>query len=74
MCAVTRDEERFGLEYDLDLYNIVAVSDFNMGGKRNSLPPCLNMAYDPHISSLGLGKSEQILPSLFIQALFCNSL
>jgi hypothetical protein len=27
-----RDEERFGLEYDLDVYNIVAVSDFNMGG------------------------------------------
>jgi aminopeptidase N len=32
-----RDEERFGLEYDLDVYNIVAVSDFNMGGAR----PCL---------------------------------
>ena len=28
-----RDEERFGLEYDLDVYNIVAVSDFNMGGQ-----------------------------------------
>ncbi len=25
------DEERFGLEYDLDVFNIVAVSDFNMG-------------------------------------------
>ena len=25
------DEDRFGLEYDLDLYNIVATSDFNMG-------------------------------------------
>ncbi len=33
-----RDEERFGLEYDLDVYNIVAVSDFNMGGPR---PPAL---------------------------------
>jgi hypothetical protein len=32
-----RDEERFGLEYDLDVYNIVAVSDFNMGG---AAPPC----------------------------------
>ena len=29
-----RDEDRFGLEYDLDVYNIVAVSDFNMGGAR----------------------------------------
>ena len=25
------DEETFGLEYDLDLFNIVAVDDFNMG-------------------------------------------
>ncbi len=25
------DEEKFGREYDLDLFNIVAVSDFNMG-------------------------------------------
>ncbi len=30
--AAGRDEDRFGLEYDLDVYNIVAVSDFNMGG------------------------------------------
>jgi aminopeptidase N len=25
------DEEEFGLEYDLDIYNVVAVNDFNMG-------------------------------------------
>lgn len=25
------DEEKFGFEYDLDLFNIVAVDDFNMG-------------------------------------------
>ena len=25
------DEDKFGLEYDLDIYNIVAVDDFNMG-------------------------------------------
>lgn len=29
------DEEVYGLEYDLDLYNIVAVSDFNMGAMEN---------------------------------------
>lgn len=42
-----RDEERFGLEYDLDVYNIVAVSDFNMGGvlSHNFHPNfCLNSA------------------------------
>ena len=29
------DERRFGCEYDLDIFNIVAVSDFNMGAMEN---------------------------------------
>lgn len=29
------DEDTFGLEYDLDVYNIVAVNDFNMGAMEN---------------------------------------
>jgi aminopeptidase N len=29
------DEEAFGREYDLDVFNIVAVSDFNMGAMEN---------------------------------------
>ncbi|WP_150525008.1 aminopeptidase N [Roseibium sediminis] len=29
------DEDTFGLEYDLDVFNIVAVSDFNMGAMEN---------------------------------------
>ena len=29
------DEERYGREYDLDIYNIVAVDDFNMGAMEN---------------------------------------
>jgi len=29
------DEERFGREYDLELFNIVAVDDFNMGAMEN---------------------------------------
>jgi aminopeptidase N len=33
--AMKWDEERFGLEYDLDLFNIVAVDDFNMGAMEN---------------------------------------
>ncbi len=33
--SMTWDEERFGLEYDLDVFNIVAVSDFNMGAMEN---------------------------------------
>jgi aminopeptidase N len=33
--AMRWDEERFGLEYDLDTFMIVAVSDFNMGAMEN---------------------------------------
>ena len=33
--AMRWDEERFGREYDLDQFNIVAVDDFNMGGMEN---------------------------------------
>ena len=33
--AMRWDETRFGLEYDLDLFNVVAVDDFNMGAMEN---------------------------------------
>ncbi|WP_298635501.1 aminopeptidase N [uncultured Umboniibacter sp.] len=33
--SMTWDEERYGREYDLDLFNIVAVDDFNMGAMEN---------------------------------------
>jgi len=33
--AMRWDEERFGREYDLEIFNIVAVSDFNMGAMEN---------------------------------------
>ncbi|MCU0971538.1 MAG: aminopeptidase N, partial [Gammaproteobacteria bacterium] len=33
--AMRWDEERFGREYDLDIYMIVAVNDFNMGAMEN---------------------------------------
>jgi len=33
--AMKWDEDRYGLEYDLDVYNIVAVNDFNMGAMEN---------------------------------------
>ena len=39
------DEERFGLEYDLDVYMVVAVSDFNMGAMENKGLNVFNTAY-----------------------------
>jgi aminopeptidase N len=39
------DEEVFGLEYDLDIYMIVAVSDFNMGAMENKGLNIFNTKY-----------------------------
>ena len=39
------DEEVFGLEYDLDVFNIVAVSDFNMGAMENKGLNVFNTKY-----------------------------
>ncbi len=39
------DEETYGLEYDLDVYNIVAVRDFNMGAMENKGLNVFNTAY-----------------------------
>ena len=39
------DEEAFGREYDLDLFNIVAVSDFNMGAMENKGLNVFNTRY-----------------------------
>ena len=39
------DEEAFGREYDLDLFNIVAVADFNMGAMENKSLNVFNTRY-----------------------------
>jgi aminopeptidase N len=39
------DEETFGLEYDLDIFNIAAVSDFNAGAMENKGLNIFNTAY-----------------------------
>ena len=43
--AMAWDEERFGREYDLDLYQIVAVGDFNMGAMENKGLNVFNTKY-----------------------------
>ena len=50
------DEETFGREYDLDLFNIVAVSDFNMGAMENKGLNVFNTKYvlaDPETATDG---------------------
>ncbi len=43
--AMKWDEDKFGLEYDLDLFNIVASNDFNMGAMENKGLNIFNAAY-----------------------------
>ncbi len=43
--AMKWDEDRFGLAYDLDVFNIVAVSDFNMGAMENKGLNIFNTKY-----------------------------
>lgn len=42
--AMKWDEDTYGLEYDLDVFNIVAVSDFNMGAMENKSLNIFNTA------------------------------
>ena len=43
--AMRWDEEKFGREYDLDIYMIVAISDFNMGAMENKGLNIFNTKY-----------------------------
>ena len=43
--AMAWDEKTYGREYDLDQFNIVAVSDFNMGAMENKSLNIFNSAY-----------------------------
>lgn len=43
--AMRWDENRFDLEYDLDIYNIVATNDFNMGAMENKSLNIFNSKY-----------------------------
>ncbi|MXO91292.1 aminopeptidase N [Pontixanthobacter aquaemixtae] len=50
------DEQTFGREYDLDVFNIVAVSDFNMGAMENKGLNVFNTKYvlaDPETATDG---------------------
>ena len=43
--AMAWDEQTYGLEYDLDIYMVVAVSDFNMGAMENKGLNIFNTKY-----------------------------
>ena len=63
--AMRWDEERYGREYDLDIYMIVAVNDFNMGAMENKGLNIFNSACalaDPHTTTdLGFQRVESVI-------------
>ncbi len=58
------DEERFGLEYDLDIYMIVAVDFFNMGAMENKGLNIFNSKY-----VIGIGPEKILITALIFSVL-----
>lgn len=63
--AMRWDEEVYGLEYDLDLYNIVAVDDFNMGAMENKSLNVFNtscvLAHPDITTDMGFQRVEAVV-------------
>ncbi len=55
------DEQAFGREYDLDIFMIVAVSDFNMGAMENK---GLNVFNDKYVWPRGRLQPMATTPAL----------
>ncbi len=63
--AMRWDETVYGLEYDLDLYNIVAVDDFNMGAMENKSLNVFNtscvLAHPDITTDMGFQRVEAVV-------------
>lgn len=59
------DEDTYGLEYDLDIFNIVAVSDFNMGAMENKSLNIFNtalvLAHQETATDIDFGRVESVI-------------
>ena len=71
--AMAWDEKVYGREYDLDQFNIVAVSDFNMGAMENKSLNIFNSAYvladqdtatDADFDNIAARRRARIFPQL----------
>ena len=66
------DEEKFGLEYDLDIYMIVAVDSFNMGAMENKGLNIFNSAYVLANSETGTDSDFQGIQAVIGHEYFHN--
>ena len=70
--AMKWDEDTYGLEYDLDIYMVVAVSDFNMGAMENKGLNIFNTKYilaDPQTAT---DKDYQLIEAVIGHEYFHN--
>ncbi|HIJ83911.1 MAG TPA: aminopeptidase N, partial [Magnetococcales bacterium] len=70
--AMIWDESRFGREYDLDLYMIVAVNDFNMGAMENKGLNLFNAKYVLALPETATDTDYQQIESVIAHEYFHN--
>jgi aminopeptidase N len=70
--AMRWDEEVFGLEYDLEVFNIVAVSDFNMGAMENKGLNVFNTRYVLAKPEIATDSDYQHIESVIAHEYFHN--
>lgn len=70
--AMAWDETRFGREYDLDLYMIVAVNDFNMGAMENKGLNLFNAKYVLALPETATDTDYQQIESVIAHEYFHN--
>ncbi len=70
--AMKWDEDVYGLEYDLDLFNIVAVSDFNMGAMENKSLNVFNAKYILAKSDTATDTDYELIESIVAHEYFHN--
>jgi len=70
--AMRWDEEVFGLEYDLDIYMIVAVGDFNMGAMENKGLNVFNSKYVLALPETATDDDYEAIESVIAHEYFHN--
>ena len=66
------DEEVFGLEYDLDIYMIVAVNDFNMGAMENKGLNVFNSKYVLALPETATDEDYMLIEAVIAHEYFHN--
>ena len=66
------DERRYGLEYDLDLFMIVAVDDFNMGAMENKGLNIFNSKYILASPETATDRDYELIESVVAHEYFHN--